>query len=595
MSRMSQHSEERRRAQAAADGSLSADSVIELARLLGISLADADTAERIAAGAAAAAAAVRAVLEHGSDGEIFDREPSDYLPLLESLANREAQDGKRFELGGSASLLRRGAAAKLANDVLDGDLTDLVEQLAERRLRSTELTRAALERAAAARERTGCFLRIDHAPALQAADLADLLLDDARRQGRTLSRSLLGVPLAHKDMFARAGVVPTFGSRVTASLSQSAAGEADTREATVLQRLEAAGALTLGALNMAEFALGPTGHNAAFEDCRNAWDPAFISGGSSSGSGVAVACGAVAASLGSDSGGSVRIPAAVNGVFGLKPTYGLIPRSGGMKLSPSIDVIGPFTRSVRDLALLLSIIAGGDGRDALCSLQPVPDYRAALGFGVSGRRVGVASEYFNEDLDPAVRAAFERSLALFEAAGARLVEVSVPDIRAMAELSRAVVYSEATALHAAWLRSRGERYTPQVRVRASTGLAIPAPLYLEALQLRLPLLERFTAAVFTRCDVLLTPTLPLCTPSRAETNVGAGPELWRTLSRLVRFTAPFNYLGVPALSMPAGFDARGLPIGMQLVAAPFAEARLLQFAAVHELHYPCTIPRVAAW
>jgi len=597
---MSQRSEQSRPAQVAAEVSLSTSSVIELSRLLGIPLADADSAERIAAGAAAAASAVRAVLEHGSDGKIFDREPSDYLPLLESLTNPVVQGGKLLELGGSTSLLRRAATAKPTNDLLDGDLTDLVEQLAEGRLRSTELTRAALERAVAARERTGCFLRIDQEPALRAAELADLLLDDARSRGRPPARSLLGAPLAHKDMFMRQGAAPTFGSRVTA-LSREAAADgaamraAPAREATVLQRLEAAGALTLGALNMAEFALGPTGHNAAFEDCRNAWDPAFISGGSSSGSGVAVACGAVAASLGSDSGGSVRIPAAVNGVFGLKPTYGLIPRSGSMKLSPSIDVIGPFTRSVRDLALLLSIIAGGDGRDALCSLQPVPDYRAVLGIGVAGRCVGVASEYFDEDLDPAVRAAFERSLALFEAAGARLVEVPVPDIRAMAELSRAVVYSEVTALHAAWLRSRGEAYTPQVRVRASTGLAIPAPLYLEALQLRLPLLERFTAAVFARCDVLLTPTLPLCTPRRAETDVGAGPDLWRTLSRLVRFTAPFNYLGLPALSMPAGFDTRGLPLGMQLVGAPFGEARLLQFAAVHELHYPCTIPCVAAW
>lgn len=551
---------------------LSVDAVGQLSRLLGIPLADADMAERIAAGAGVAAAAVRAVLAHGVDGRIFDREPSDYLPLLESLAVVEAPGGKHQNTQPTRAI---------DGDLLAADLTDLVAQLAERGLRSIELTRAALDRAVAARERTGCFLRIDHAQALRGAELADVLLDEALRQGRAPSRSLLGVPLAHKDMFARAGIVPTFGSRLSGSPREAAS-----RDATVLQRLEAAGALTLGALNMAEFALGPTGHNAAFEDCRNAWNPDYISGGSSSGSGVAVACGVVAASLGSDSGGSVRIPAAVNGVFGLKPTYGLIPRSGSMKLSPSIDVIGPCTRSVRDLALLLSILAGGDGRDACCSLRPVPDYGARLALGVDGWRVGVAREYFNEDLDPAIREAFERSQAIFAAAGAQLVEVPVPDVRAMAELSRAVVYSEATALHAAWLRSRGDEYTPQVRVRASTGLAIPAPLYLEALQLRLPLLEQFVSTVFARCDVLLTPTLPLCTPRRADTDVGAGPELWRTLSRLVRFTAPFNYLGVPALSMPAGFDAQGLPIGMQLVAAPFGESRLLQFAAVHERHHP---------
>ena len=548
---------------------LSAGTVGELARLQGIPLVDADMGARIAAGAGVAAAAVRAVLEQGGDGLIFDREPSEYLALLESLTRSDAHAGR--------NLHRLAGVRAAGREPLEADLTELVQRLAERQLASSELVRAALQRAEEAQARTGCFLRIDREQALRGAELADLLLDETRRQGRTLARSLLGVPLAHKDMFARADALPSFGSRVP-----SPSRESGTTRATVLQRLEAAGALTLGALNMAEFALGPTGHNAAFEDCRNAWNPEYISGGSSSGSGVAVACGAVPASLGSDSGGSIRIPAAVNGVFGLKPTYGLIPRTGSLKLAPSIDVIGPCTRSVRDLALLLEIIAGSDGRDALCSQRPIADYRASLGRGVEGGRVGVPAEYFAEDLDPPVRAAYERSLALFEAAGARLVEVPVPDVRAMAELSRAVVYSEATALHAAWLRSRGERYTPQVRLRASTGLAIPAPLYLEALQLRLPLLERFVASVFAQCDVLLTPTLPLCTPRRADTDLGAGPELWRTLSRLVRCTAPFNYLGVPALSMPAGFDPQGLPIGMQLSSTHLDEAALFALGAAFQ-------------
>lgn len=562
---------------------LSGGTVEELARLLGLPLASAAAAERLAAGAGAAAQAVRAVLAHDGGGRLFDREPADYLHLLESLASDSAPADDLVK-----DFADRGvtpAAADLSNaDPLHADLTALVRRLAERRLRSTDLTVAALQRAALAQQRTGCFLRIDRDEALRGAELADWLLDEAARPGRASALSLLGVPLAHKDMFVRRGVEPRCGSRVVAT--PRAPGSGPVTEATVLQRLEAAGALSLGVLNMAEFALGPTGHNAAFEDCRNAWDPAFISGGSSSGSAVAVACGAVAASLGSDSGGSIRIPAAVNGVFGLKPTYGLIPRTGSMKLAPSIDVLGACTRSVRDLALLLEILAGGDGRDALCSLRRVADYRSILGRGIEGRRIGIPQQYFVAELDPAVREAFERSLAVFAAAGASLLEVPVPEVEAMAELSRAVVYAEATALHAAWLRDRGEHYTPQVRLRASTGLAIPAPLYLEALQLRLPLLERFVAAVFTRCDVLLTPTLPLCTPRRADTDVGAGPELWRTLSRLVRCTAPFNYLGLPALSIPAGVDPQGLPIGLQLVAAPFAEARLLQFAAVHEVHYP---------
>lgn len=560
---------------------LSAAAVEELARLIGIDVGG-EALERVAAGAATAAAAVRAVLASGADGGLFMREPADYLPLLESFAPAVVASPS----SAPAAPLRRLAtsppsqSAILALDLTALDLTALVEALALRRLRSVDLVRAALERAARLHARTRCFLRIDDVQAIRQAELADLLLDEALRAGRSDERSLLGVPLAHKDMFLRAGEIASFGSRVPTPRPV-------TRSATVLQRLDAAGAVSLGALHMAEFALGPTGHNATMGDCRNAWNEDYISGGSSSGSAVAVAGGAVAASLGSDSGGSVRIPAAVNGVFGLKPTYGLVPRTASMKLSPSIDVIGLFARSVRDLALMLGIVAGGDGQDGQCSLRPLPDYRDASARGVEGLRVGVPRNYFLDDLDFAVQAAFERSLAVFEAAGTRVVSIEVPDVDAMAELSRAVVYAEATALHASWLRSAAARYSPQVRVRASTGLAIPAPLYLEALQLRLPLLERFVASVFGRCDVLLTPTLPLRTPRRDETDVGAGPELWRTLGRLVRCTAPFNYLGLPALSMPAGVDDRGLPLGMQIIAAPFAETTLLRCASAHERAHPC--------
>lgn len=477
-------------------------------------------------------------------------------------------------------------------DPCDLGLVEVAAQLREGALSSVALTEAALARAARAQARTNCFVVLEPEAALAAARRADGLLADPRAPG-----ALLGVPLAHKDMFHRAGRLPTYGSRVVGA--EAAAGApapaVDDREATVIARLRSAGAHSIGALGMAEFALGATGHNAAFGDCRNAWDPDHVSGGSSSGSGAAVACGAAFASLGSDTGGSVRIPASANGVLGLKPTYGLLPRTGSMKLAPSIDVLGPITRSAADMACVLQAVAGADGRDALASRRPVPDHAAALRRGVEGLRLGIPRSYFFDVATAEVRAAVERCLAALEGAGARLVEVDVPDAPAMSELSRAVVYSEATALHAPWLRTRGGRYTPQVRLRASTGLGIPAPVYLAALQLRLPLLERFVGAVFSRCDALVSPTLPIPVPRRDETDVGSGESLWAILSKLVHCTAPFNYLGLPAISVPAGLDARGLPMGVQYAARPFAEGTLLRIAAVQERLLPMPpLPLAAA-
>jgi aspartyl-tRNA(Asn)/glutamyl-tRNA(Gln) amidotransferase subunit A len=253
-----------------------------------------------------------------------------------------------------------------------------------------------------------------------------------------------------------------------------------------------------------------------------------------------------------------------------------------MRLAPSIDVIGPLARSVRDCARLLAVIAGHDPGDPQCSRRPVDDYEAEVGRGVAGLRVGIPRSHFLDVATDDVRAAMRASLAGLEAQGATLVEVDVPDAGPLSELSRAIVYSEATALHAGWLRERGDAYTPQVRVRASTGAGIPSTVYLEALMLRVPLLERFVATVFAACDVLHTPTLPIPVPRLAEVDAGAGESLWTVLSRLVHCTAPCNFLGLPALSVPAAPDRNGMPTSVQLVGRPFAEGVLLRVAAAHE-------------
>jgi aspartyl-tRNA(Asn)/glutamyl-tRNA(Gln) amidotransferase subunit A len=449
-------------------------------------------------------------------------------------------------------------------------LVEAAELIRDGSITSVAVTEAVLARAEREQLRLNCFLELDREGVLNAAEQADRL----RAAGQSLG-PLHGVPLAHKDMFDVAGRLVRYGSRVRGAHRAGAS-------ATVIERLETAGALRIGALNMAEFALGPTGHNAIWGDCRNALDPAFMAGGSSSGSGAAVGACASFGALGSDTGGSVRIPAAANGVVGLKPTYGRISRHGSMRLAPSIDVIGPLARSVRDCARLLRVVAGHDARDAQSSHLPVPDYESLLERVVRGLRIGVPRNYFFDVATEDVRVAMQRSLDGLRAQGAELVELEVPDVQPLAELSRAIVYSEASGLHAHWLRERADAYSPQVRVRASTGFGIPAALYYEALLLRVPMLRRFVAEVFARCDVLHTPTLPIPTPTLAEVDVGAGESLWRTLSRLVHCTAPINFLGLPALAVPAAKAANGMPTSVQLIGRPFSEALLLRAAAAHE-------------
>ncbi|MFO0449015.1 MAG: amidase [Pseudomonadota bacterium] len=444
------------------------------------------------------------------------------------------------------------------------------EALARGEVSSVELTRALLERAHRLNGAINCYLRIDDEAALAEAAAADAV----RASGRSLG-PLHGVPFAAKDLYYDAARVTNCGSRVRQ-------GYRPARTATVLERLRAAGAVNLGALNMTEFALGPTGHNAHWGACRNPWNLAHVAGGSSSGSGAAVAARLAYASLGSDTGGSIRIPAAVNGVIGLKPTYARVSRAGVMRLSPSMDHVGPLARTARDCARLLRVIAGHDPLDSTSSRRAVPDYEAEIEQGIAGVRIGVPRQYYFENVAPDVKSALDAALRALGSLGARIVDVDVPESEHLTELSRVVVYSEATALHSHWLRSQPEDYSAQVRVRASTGLAIPAASYLEALQLRPLLLRRFVERVYRQCDVLCTPTLVQPVPTLAETDVGGGAAMWPIIAALVQNTAPFNYLGVPVLSVPVGFTRNGLPASCQLVGRPFAEGLLLRVAAAYQ-------------
>jgi len=372
------------------------------------------------------------------------------------------------------------------------------------------------------------------------------------------SGPLAGIPLAHKDMFYRAGQVSNCGSKIRR-------GWVGSETASALERLDAAGALDIGALNMAEFAYGPTGHNDHWGDCCNPWNPQYITGGSSSGSGAAVAARLVFAALGSDTGGSVRLPAAACGVTGLKTTWGRVSRHGAMPLAHSLDTIGPLARSAEDCALVLEAIAGHDARDPLTS-------RAALELGLDRPfKIALSSAWIERNAHPEVAAAV---LAAAKTLG-NLKEVEPPPFDTLSAHCLTVMQAEASAQHAQWMRTRSQDYSSAVRVRLEAGFAIPAAQYLEVLRLRSLWLERFRATTLAEADIYLCPAIAVPIPTREETGARGGAEMPKRLADVTRLTRWVNYLGVPSLVLPCGFDSRGLPIGVQLVGRPFAEGVLL--------------------
>ena len=448
-------------------------------------------------------------------------------------------------------------------------LTAVAKAIAERRLSSHELTRSCLHRIARWQPHINAFMSIEAEAALKAADEADAALAAGRNLG-----PLHGVPLAHKDMYYDAGKVVTCGSLIRRDFVA-------TTTSTALRRLRDAGSIRLGSLQMAEFAYGPTGHNAHYGAVRNPFAPDHITGGSSSGSGAAVAARLTFAALGSDTGGSVRMPAHFCGVTGLKTTYGRISRAGAMPLSQSLDTVGPLARSAADCALLLALMAGADPDDPTASMTPVADYLAATTAPIKGLRIGVPISFYVDDLDADVATVLNHTIAVLRREGADIVKVELPDQRQLSAACQLVLAVEAAAFHKRWLIERPQDYGPQVLMRLQNGLAIPGVTYLEALRWRGPALAAHIAA--TRdVDAVLAPVAPVAAPTIAESDVGTSPGAEAAIQRLTRFARPINYLGLPALSVPAGFTGEGLPVGMQLIGRSFDEATLLRIGAAFQ-------------
>jgi aspartyl-tRNA(Asn)/glutamyl-tRNA(Gln) amidotransferase subunit A len=450
-------------------------------------------------------------------------------------------------------------------------MADLGRMIATKQVSPVEVVRAHLDRIAAVDSKLRAFITVCAESALESARAAEADL----MAGRVLGR-LHGVPWAPKDLYSTRGVRTTGGSKILADSVPS-------EDSTVVARLARAGTILLGKLNMHEFAFGPVGLNAHYGDARNPWsaDAHRITGGSSSGSGAAVAAGLTPGSLGSDTGGSIRIPASLCGITGLKPTYGRVSRAGVLPLAWSMDHVGPMTRSARDCALMLSVIAGYDPADPTTSVLPVPDYGAALTGDVKGLRVGLLRAHFTDPAAADVRAAVEASAKQLEQAGAVVDEVNLTQVIHVATGSAAIVASEALAYHAPWMRSRPQDYQPDVRERLRLGAFVNGAHYVRAQQIR-ALVTREVDEALARRDVLLAPATPLVAPvlGEREAALGDGPSDVR--AALLRCTRPFNFSGHPACAAPCGFTPGGLPIGLQIVGRPFDEATVLRVVDAYQ-------------
>lgn len=445
-------------------------------------------------------------------------------------------------------------------------LTEVAQAITAKKLSSRDVTQACLDRIARAQPKLNAFMAIEPESALAAADAADAALAKGERKG-----PLHGVPLAHKDMYYEAGFVVTCGSKIRRDFVA-------TTTSTALQRLKDAGQVRLGSLQMSEFAYGPTGHNAHYGAVRNPWGLDHITGGSSSGSGSAVAARLTFAALGSDTGGSIRMPAHFCGVTGLKTTVGLVSRAGAMPLSHSLDTVGPLARTAEDCALLTGLMAGADPADPTVSHRPVPDYPAATKQPLQGLSIGIPKSFYVDDLDPEVARVLDDTKAALVREGVRVIEVELPDQRQLSAAAQLVLAVEAAGFHGQWMRERPQDYGPQVLMRLQNALAIPAVTYLEAMRWRGVALAEFVAAV-AGVDAVLAPVSPVPAPTIAESDVGNSLNAEAVIQRLTRFTRPINYLGLPSLALPCGFSKAGLPIGLQLIGRPFDEATLLRIGA----------------
>ncbi|MEU1508098.1 amidase [Kitasatospora sp. NPDC005748] len=447
------------------------------------------------------------------------------------------------------------------------------DEIRARRLSPVELVGSVLDRIEQVEPQLNAYVSVLAEQARGAAREAEHEAAHGRFRG-----ALHGIPMGLKDLIDVAGTATTASSRVRE-------GHRAQADSTVAARLTAAGAILLGKTHTHEFAYGLT-----TPQTHNARDHGRVAGGSSGGSAVAVASGAAAFALGTDTGGSIRVPAALNGVVGLKPTYGLVPRHGVTSLSWSLDHVGPITRTVEDAAVVLTAMAGHDPRDPASLAAAAVDHRPGPGTDLTGLRVGVPRDYYFDHLDAEVETAVRRAIGHLADLGAELVDVGIPMARYIRATLWGLVAPEASAYHERTLRTVPELYQADVRVLLEAGELMTAGDYLRAQRSRTLMREEW-ARVLAGVDVIAAPTVPTTAVRAGQTTVTWSDGTSEGVAdALVRLSAPANITGVPALTVPVGRDAAGLPIGMQLLGRPLGERLLLRVGHAYEQSRPAPVP-----
>ncbi len=464
--------------------------------------------------------------------------------------------------------------------MLNSTLSELSEALKEKKISSVELTRQYTDRIARLNGELNAFITVDR----------DRALADAKRADQRIAKGdagpLTGIPIAHKDIFCTRGMLTTCGSRMLANFKSP-------YDAHVIEQFGGAGAVLLGKCNMDEFAMGSSNETSHFGPVRNPWGKKRVPGGSSGGSATAVAARMAPAATGTDTGGSIRQPAALTGVCGLKPTYGVVSRYGMIAFASSLDQAGPLAKSAADLALMMNVMAGFDPRDSTSLERPKENFSRELELKLDGLRIALPAEYFGEGIEPGVRKAVEGALRWFESQGAKRVPLALPNTKLAVPVYYVIAPAEASSnlsrfdgvryghrakdyadLNDMYCRTRGEGFGAEVKRRILVGTYVLSHGYYDAYYLQAQKIRRLIArdfeAAFERCDLILGPTSP-------TTAFAIGAKTDDPVQMYLNdiFTIPAPLAGLPALSIPCGFDEKGLPVGLQLMGDYFSEARLL--------------------
>jgi aspartyl-tRNA(Asn)/glutamyl-tRNA(Gln) amidotransferase subunit A len=457
-----------------------------------------------------------------------------------------------------------------AAELTSMSLSEAATLVRQREVSPVELTEACLSRIEAWEPVINAFITVTGDQALATAAAHQQMIMSGQSLG-----PLHGVPIGIKDNIDTAGIRTTAGSKILAD-------NVPEHDATVVAKLRAAGAIVIGKLNMHEFAWGGTTANPHYGPTKNPWDPTRFPAGSSGGSGAAVAAGEVYGALGTDTGGSVRLPAAVNGCVGIRPTIGRVSNANVVPLAWSMDTVGPMARTVPDVARMLGIIAGFDSGDEGTDPRAVPDYLRHIESGVRGLHIGVVPDYFFSHLQKPVENAVRSALELLTLQGAVVDEVPIENIQGNISAQLTVESAEPSTFHQRWLRERPEDYGEDVRLLLELGEMYTATQYLNAQRYRSLLRHEFLAA-FREVDVFICPTLPFVATPLGETKVviqeGVEDEM---LSAIMQFTGVPSLTGLPSMSVPCGFSGEGLPIGMQIIGRPFDEATIFRVGHTYQ-------------